>query len=81
MEEFNKEEMLRVGQEILRLLGASELTPMEQIVMFDGLAYASKKAYLFAALLGEDIDAFLDMKFKDDLEKVIKEAEEAINGN
>ena len=80
MEEFNKEEMLRVGQEILRLLNTSELTPMEQIVMFDGLADASKKAYLLAALLGEDIEEFLDMKFKGDLEKVIDEAEEAING-
>lgn len=82
--EVNEEKIREVGYELIKTACESGLDPIEQAIMFEALADSSKKAALLVVLmdvLGEDADDFIEMKVKREFERVIDEAEEAINGN
>lgn len=82
--EVNEEKIREVGYELIKTACESGLDPIEQAILFEALADSSKKAALLVVLmdvLGEDVGEFIEMKLKKEFERVIDEAEEAINGN
>ena len=78
------EKIIKVGCEIIGHAFGSGLSPVEQALMFDTIAETSKRAallYVLVDLLGDDAKEFIEAMLKKDFEKVINEAEEAINGD